>query len=269
MTNAPSPSAGGGGEGWDAFLEDFHHQRPGITAGILNRSFANGITPYDWLSEAVPDTDAVIDVACGSGPLATRLASRWTGIDRSVSELALIPAGHRVVVGDSASLPFADGTADSVVCSMSLQVLQPLAGVLAEIARVLRPGGRLVAIVPGRKPLTLRDRWRYLRLIRAIGAGLAAPNDGPLGQLTKVMNQAGLNVVDDDCRRFAYQFDQPTVAENFVSSLYLRNVPPMRVAAANTLARSWIDTALGVPIRRFVCVRDIPGRSAPATFSRS
>lgn len=185
MTAPRSPNPGRGREldvaSWSGFLATFHGQRPGITAAILEASVSDNATPYGWLVEALPGSGSVVDVACGNGPLAELIGPRWIGTDRSESELALVMAQQagRSVVSDASSLPFATNATDTVACSMALHVTQPLPSVLAEMARVLKPGGRLVAIIPARHPLTLRDRWRYARLIRTLGDGLSAPTIKP------------------------------------------------------------------------------------------
>jgi SAM-dependent methyltransferase len=50
-------------------------------------------------------------------------------------------------VADAAELPLPDASADLVVSFMALQSIDDLAGAIAEAARVLRPGGRLVAAI--------------------------------------------------------------------------------------------------------------------------
>ncbi len=103
-----------------------------------------------------------------------------------------------LVLGDAGRLPLTDGTVDIVDCSMALQVLGPLPTVLADLARVLRPGERPVALVPARNSLTLKDRWRYDRSTRALDDGLTTPNDGELSRLAIVMGGADFDVLDDD-----------------------------------------------------------------------
>ncbi|WBB63626.1 class I SAM-dependent methyltransferase [Streptomyces sp. WMMC500] len=97
----------------------------------------------------------ILDAGCGSGPLSAALRDRGavvTGIDASAGMLAL--AARRL--GDGADLhladlrdrlPFADGAFDDVVASLVLHYLEDWGPTLAEIRRVLRPGGRLIASV--------------------------------------------------------------------------------------------------------------------------
>ncbi|WP_326623021.1 class I SAM-dependent methyltransferase [Streptomyces decoyicus] len=97
----------------------------------------------------------ILDAGCGSGPLSAALRDRGadvTGIDASARMLALA----RRRLGDDAALhvadlsdplPFADGAFDDVVSSLVLHYLEDWGPTLAEIRRVLRPGGRLIASV--------------------------------------------------------------------------------------------------------------------------
>ncbi len=78
------------------------------------------------------------------------LGHRVTGVDvaPSLAELAAGTATYeRVVVADAAALPFADVTFDLAVAFMSLQDMDDAAGALRETARVLVPGGRVVAAI--------------------------------------------------------------------------------------------------------------------------
>lgn len=63
-------------DGWDGYLAAFHAERPGITEAVLGRARSDdGGDPYDWLTDALPDQGVVVDIACGSGPLAARVAA--------------------------------------------------------------------------------------------------------------------------------------------------------------------------------------------------
>jgi ubiquinone/menaquinone biosynthesis C-methylase UbiE len=104
---------------------------------------------------AVPPNGSVLDVGTGPGRLLTEIASlradvRITGIDPAsdmidAARRNLAWAGERASaeVADVVDLPFADGTFDVVVSSLSLHHwADPIRGG-AEVARVRRPGGQI------------------------------------------------------------------------------------------------------------------------------
>ena len=97
----------------------------------------------------------VLDAGCGSGPLFAALRDRGaivTGFDSSAGMLALA----RRRLGDDADLhladlgrplPFPDDAFDDAVASLVLHYLEDWTAPLAELRRVLKPGGRLIASV--------------------------------------------------------------------------------------------------------------------------
>jgi ubiquinone/menaquinone biosynthesis C-methylase UbiE len=107
------------------------------------------------LSEAVPDSGTVLDVGTGPGVLLVEIARRrpdvrLTGVDLSPDMVAaaqrnLSQFGDRatVRVGSVSDLPFPDRSFDLVVSSFSLHHWDDPAAAAPELARVLRPGGRL------------------------------------------------------------------------------------------------------------------------------
>lgn len=109
-----------------------------------------------WLAEArarlVPPADrpgaVLVDVGCGAGLLAPHLRGKGyqhVGVDLTRS--ALEQAGtHGVtpVAGDATALPLVDGAADVVAAGELLEHVPDLAGAVAEVCRILRPGGLLV-----------------------------------------------------------------------------------------------------------------------------
>jgi arsenite methyltransferase len=104
-----------------------------------------GDVAFDAVAEAVPAR--VLEVGCGTGWFAARvrreLAAEVVAIDQSPRMVELARAqGLDARVGDVQDLPFDDGEFDVVVCNWTLYHLQDLERGLAEIARVLRPGGR-------------------------------------------------------------------------------------------------------------------------------
>ena len=97
----------------------------------------------------------ILDAGCGSGPLFAALRDRGaivTGFDKSAGMIELA----RRRLGDDADLQvadlgsplrFPDGTFDDVTASLVLHYLEDWGPALAELRRVLRPGGRLIVSV--------------------------------------------------------------------------------------------------------------------------
>jgi ubiquinone/menaquinone biosynthesis C-methylase UbiE len=91
-----------------------------------------------------------LDAACGTGRHAAYLASlghRVIGVDVVPDMLELARAkvpGGAFHEGDLHDLPVANDSVDVVVCAIAVSHVRELASVLAEFARVLRPGGHLV-----------------------------------------------------------------------------------------------------------------------------
>lgn len=148
----------------DATLLERYHATPGRTVHMLSGfRDVDRRTSYDVLVDAVselPREARVLDLACGDGCLLGRLAargfSRLSGIDRSAHELAAartrLPAATALHESTADALPFAGGAFDAVVCHMALMLMDPVEPVVAAIARVLRPGGVLAAVINRHHP---------------------------------------------------------------------------------------------------------------------
>ena len=114
--------------------------------------------------------ERLLDLGAGGGRHAfeaMRRGARVTALDYSAADLkdvAAVAGGMiaadeitedqwaGVANGDALDLPFADGSFDRVIISEVLEHIWDDERVLAEVARVLRPGGRLAATVPTRWP---------------------------------------------------------------------------------------------------------------------
>jgi 2-polyprenyl-6-hydroxyphenyl methylase / 3-demethylubiquinone-9 3-methyltransferase len=112
--------------------------------------------PLHWLAAArarlvppPPRPGAVlVDLACGGGLLAPHVAGLgYVHVGVDIGAQAVVVArdhGVTTVRGDVLRIPLRDGAADVVVAGEILEHVRDLDGLVAEIARVLRPGGTLV-----------------------------------------------------------------------------------------------------------------------------
>jgi demethylmenaquinone methyltransferase/2-methoxy-6-polyprenyl-1,4-benzoquinol methylase len=98
---------------------------------------------------ALPTGSRLLDLACGTGDL-SKLAARQghhvVGADLSLGMLRANRAGVPLVQSDSTQLPFPDGSFDGLVCGYALRNFTDLAAAFGDMARVLRPGGRLAIL---------------------------------------------------------------------------------------------------------------------------
>lgn len=139
-----------------------HGNRPGVFQG-------RGSRIYDFvarkpmrglyrrvakdIAESAQDNAAVLDVGTGPGVLLVELAQRrpdlrLTGIDLSPDMVATAERNARqhgatAQVGDVTDLPFPDRSFDLIVSSFSLHHWDHPEAAMPELARVLRPGGRV------------------------------------------------------------------------------------------------------------------------------
>ena len=121
------------------------------------RDSADGRNPQEAVATAIRAMSVrrVLEVGCGTGSFAARLASEnpqatVIATDRSERFVELTAARDLpVVLADVERLPFPDSHFDVVVAMWMLYHVADLDGGLAEIRRVLRPAGRLVAVTNG------------------------------------------------------------------------------------------------------------------------
>jgi SAM-dependent methyltransferase len=120
-----------------------------------------------WRTIVAWEPRDVLEVGGGPGELSermqTELGARVRFLDVSPGMVELARArGVDAQVGDVQELPFADGTFDTVVAAWMLYHVPDVDRGLAEIARVLRPGGALIAVTNSMRHLAeLRELIRY------------------------------------------------------------------------------------------------------------
>lgn len=246
---------------WEPYVHRFHAERPGITERLLARSVGPGGTPYGWLLAALPPAARVVlDLACGSAPLQPPLAAHgvsWLGVDISAAELATARDLGRgpVAVADVAALPLGEGCVDAVVASMALMVVPDPGAALVEVARVLRPGGVLVATLAADRPVPARSLPMLMGLVRRLGTRPGYPGGSTMGELAATAERAGLAVTSDERRPFWCEVRTPAEASELVQALYLPTVAPERERAAARWLAGRTPLRVPVPIRRLVAIR--------------
>ena len=192
----------------------------------------------------------MLDVATGTGMVARALRSRYAcrvvGVDRSVDMLGAASARDDLVRGRAEQLPFADGTFDHVTFTYLLRYVDDPAATLRELARVLRPGGRLATLEFGvprgpvyplwwlytRVGLPLAG-WAVSRRWRDVGAFLGPSIEGfytrhPQERIERYWRDAGLAGVR--VRRMS--LGGGTVMSATRSSLVPTAMDPPRLGAA-------------------------------------
>jgi SAM-dependent methyltransferase len=88
----------------------------------------------------------VLDVGCGSKPYRTLFAADYTGVEVDTTEMR--ERGHADFYYDGRNLPFAAGAYSTVLCNQVLEHVFEPDKFIAELARVVRPGGKLLLTVP-------------------------------------------------------------------------------------------------------------------------
>ncbi len=119
----------------------------------------------DWLD--LPAGAVVVDVGAGPGPLTGALRDRGcrvVAVDRSRAMLARArEGGARAIVGDACAVPLRDATCNAAVALGLASYVEDLPGLLRELGRLVRPGGRVVVSVAVRSA----PDWWMRRALRA------------------------------------------------------------------------------------------------------
>lgn len=193
---------------------------------LMNRLMSGG-RDVAWRRMAAraaigPGAERVLDVATGTGDLALELvrqgAPKVVGVDFAG---AMLHAAARKIAGrgpqpitlaqaDAMHLPFADDAFDASTVAFGLRNMPDYQSAVSEMARVVRPGGRVVILemTPLRQPLmrTLFG-WYFGRLVPVIGGLISGDRDAytylphsvnafpSADELAAIMRRAGLGQV--------------------------------------------------------------------------
>lgn len=134
------------------------------------------------------DGERVLDVGCGTGAALAQIGkaarAQLVGVDPSTTMLvaarARLGTGAVLVDASLGALPFADGSFDAALALNVLYFCDQEGAMLADLHRVLKPGGRIVAYVTDR---AVMQRWTFTR------AGLHRLFDA--GELRTALHQGG------------------------------------------------------------------------------
>jgi ubiquinone/menaquinone biosynthesis C-methylase UbiE len=218
-------------------LQEFHNIPNGNYSNRLTRGYSSGFDiamlgtmrpARRRMAEALSGCASVLDVGCGGGASTAALldqgiAEVW-GLDPSPYLLRCADArvpGARFVQGVAEDTGFADARFDGVACCFVFHEIPPPAAdrALAELRRVLRPGGRLVVVEPA------AEQYR-------LGAWTLARRHGPLALYFRALARA--------------------IHEPFVEAWHRREVPAWLSAAGFAVFEDRTD----VPVRTWVCERE-------------
>ncbi len=109
----------------------------------------------------LPARSTVLDLACGTGDLCRELSAAGhqpIGVDLSFGMLAAARTDAPLIHGDILRLPVQDSAADGATCGFALRNLVDLPTFFAELARVVRPGGRIALLEVAEPPNPLLRR---------------------------------------------------------------------------------------------------------------
>lgn len=117
-------------------------------SGGLNPTWQRHVAAYSFANDLLPP-GRLLDLGCGIGHSYHLLAPRETiGVD--ISAEALEGQERETVVADMRDLPFEDGYFASVLSNQSLEHVPDPERAVAQVARVLQPGGTAMLVTPNR-----------------------------------------------------------------------------------------------------------------------
>jgi ubiquinone/menaquinone biosynthesis C-methylase UbiE len=201
----------------DAIRKRFTESAETFYAFSVSKRGAEAAHLAECVTAGLPDTSALlaVDVACGPGTLTFPLAARVgrvIGVDitPAMIESARAEAARKglqnidFILGDASSLPLAGASADIVTCGYSVHHIPEPSRALTEMARILRPGGRLAIL-----DLVLIDSPNPAAnnaIERVRDPSHTAKQTG--AQFRALYEAAGLRVLTEEVSERRYDFDE-------------------------------------------------------------
>lgn len=218
---------------------------PEAVSAVLSRAHAGDHAPYDWLVRGVGHrAETVLDLSTDAGGAAEHLAADGRQVARLDAEVL------------SGRIPAENGSVDAVTSVLGVFSHPDMGHALAEVARVLRPGGVFVALAPAMFPVSPADLQEVGLLVRHLqirDTGLARD------KMVAGLPAAGLRKVEHRRERYVFTVADRADATTLLSAVPFRALDVGRLAAgvehlaARAAARGPI--AMPVPIRRVVAIK--------------
>lgn len=247
----------------------------------------DGLNSYEILAESVGPrgAGAVLDLACGDGFL-LRFVLPKLGRDATAFAVDMVPSEierakrdcrdprARFLCETAQDLSVPAGSIDLVLCHMALMLMLPIEPVLDQVRRVLKPGGRLAAVVGGPRPpdSPSAEIGRTIgRFLKESFPGMAAPRTGDerfggLDGLKDLFGPARGFSADLEVRDFEIELKGGVEdVWDFYKDMYLVGMLPraskaaLRAEMEKTLKRLFPDGRMLIPwpMRRFAV--SVPG----------
>lgn len=169
----------------ERYLTAWHARHPDSGWVFARGVDAAGQSSLERLAAAAVSATAIVDLGCGSGRLLqlcerSNPSARKIGIDLSRTELRVAAGylpGTQFVQARAQALPLRRDRVDCVLCHMALMLMDSPSQVLAEVNRVLRPGGMFAAVTQRHvsPDTTLQAVSAALRPIRGRADSAALP----------------------------------------------------------------------------------------------
>jgi SAM-dependent methyltransferase len=178
-------------------------ERVVTAAGGFNPTYQRHVATYRLCAPLLPP-GRVLDLGCGVGHSFHELAPRESvGVD--VSAQALAGQDRETVVADMRDLPFPDGSFASVLSVQSIEHVPDPERVLAEVTRVLEPGGTAIFVTPNRLEFARADEiidpYHYVEFAPDELRALCAPRFEAVEILGLTGSQRWRELVDEEHAR--------------------------------------------------------------------